>query len=291
MTNALRVQHVLFIGTASLFIALTLSGIDIPLTWQVVVLTVFVAVTGLPHGALDPLVAHRSGLWRGVGGFVLFIAVYILLAGVTLLLWLQYPALSLLVFLALSAWHFGNDWRGELDQPGLAAAGLAIIALPALFHHDDVANLLALLTSPESAANLVLALAILAPIALLVAAASLLRSTGFTSRVGRELLVITCSAAVLPPLMYFVVYFCAQHSPRHLIRLSTGIGSAKILATGSLFTLLTIAAAVVVYRWIPEGNWDEQLIRVVFIGLAVLTVPHMILIELSERRKPTAISI
>jgi Brp/Blh family beta-carotene 15,15'-monooxygenase len=87
----------------------------------------------------------------------------------------------------------------------------------------------------------------------------------------------------LPPLLFFVLYFCGLHSPRHLIQAARGVSPRLALATGALFTGRAIGAGSLAWLATPGPGIEAKLLRVTFVGLAALTVPHMLLIELGRR--------
>ena len=107
-----------------------------------------------------------------------------------------------------------------------------------------------------------------------------------------EILLATALALVAPPLIFFALYFCALHSARHLRH-----GFAEERGSGRLAVLITVAytvipivavgilTAVFVGDFAPGGSLaDGWIIRLVFIGLAALTVPHMMVIAVGELR-------
>ncbi len=105
-----------FLIAAGLAILLTLALPDGGGTFQVVVLAIAVVVLGLPHGALDPWIARQHGLMRSEAAFQ---GQYLGLALLVIATWWALPGISLLLFLAFSAWHFGQDWR-RVSRPGFA---------------------------------------------------------------------------------------------------------------------------------------------------------------------------
>ena len=70
----------------------------------------FIIFVGIPHGALDHLVEART-LERQQKAFSMFrfLVKYIAIILAYAALWFITPALSLLVFLLISAWHFGES--------------------------------------------------------------------------------------------------------------------------------------------------------------------------------------
>jgi Brp/Blh family beta-carotene 15,15'-monooxygenase len=260
-----------------------------------VVLALAVAVTGLPHGALDPWLARRAGLWRTGRGLVVFHLAYVALAALVLVAWRWAPGTSLALFLAISAWHFAGDWRGHLPGWARALAGAALLALPAWRWPGEVREIFMMLSGAEGAA-VAGALATMAPwlaAGMAVAAAFALRRSLATAV---ELAAIATLALLLPPLAYFIVYFCALHSLRHLRHAALGAdaGARRRMAGVALaYTLLTLALAALAWPWLAGAGEalpapGTPLAQLVFIGLAALTLPHMLVVMHAERASGAA---
>ncbi len=255
-----------------------------------VVLVVAVVLTGLPHGALDPWVAWRAGLWRTRFGFAAFNLAYVAIAAAVLLVWLLAPGPSLALFLAISAWHFGGDWRQSLNVWTRAPVGAALLSLPALAAPAEVSAIFTLLAGPEGG---VIAgwMGMAAPWLAAAAAASALVALQRSTVAAVEITAVAAFALLLPPLVFFLVYFCALHSPRHLRTAAQSADSNRrrqMTGVALAYTLLTVAAAAVAWPWIAAdfasaSTPEAPLIRILFVGLAALTLPHMIVVMLSER--------
>ena len=288
-------------ATPETWLFLALGGVALLLAQQgalsvsspalAVALAIAVVLTGLPHGALDPWVAWRAGLWRTRAGLAAFHLAYVALAVGVLALWQLAPGASLALFLAISAWHFGGDWQKELSVWARAVSGLALLALPAWAAPAQVSAIFALLSGEEGR---VLAgwLGVAAPWLALAAAAAALMALPRSPAAAIELGAVGALALLLPPLVFFLVYFCALHSPRHLriAAQSADTGQRRRMVGVAVgYTLLTLAAAAVLWPWFAGDaaaapTLETHLIRIVFIGLAALTWPHMIVVMLSERR-------
>ena len=96
----------------------------LPMVVQLIFCGFLLIVAGIPHGALDHLV-ERERVARLGESFSLpgFLAKYLLTMGIYAGAWLLVPVLCLLVFLLISAWHFGET---DLDNaPGTAYWSLA----------------------------------------------------------------------------------------------------------------------------------------------------------------------
>jgi Brp/Blh family beta-carotene 15,15'-monooxygenase len=259
----------------------------------VLVLAIAVAVAGLPHGALDPWVAHRAGLWRTRLGCAAFHLAYLGLAGAVLLAWYWAPGISLAAFLAISAWHFAGDWRDHLPTWARAVAGAALLALPVWRWPNEVTEAFVLL-SGAGGATIANALAALVPWLAAGMAAAALLALRRSPRVALELVALAALAVLLPPLVYFIVYFCALHSPRHL-RLAAAAAAPdvrrRMTQVALLYTALSLLAATVAWLWLSSAGtqaWSGDLLRIVFIGLAALTLPHMLVVMHAERAAAVA---
>ena len=262
-----------------------------PLPVQAAVLGVLVATLGLPHGALDPLIARRAGLWRtplGFAGFNLgYLAIVVLVVGV----WLLAPAASLVGFLLVAGIHFGADWNSGRSVVLRSLTGVGLLTLPAFAHHEEVAGIYRTLAGSGGGviADVQSWLGPAAIVAMLIGAVLALRRRPTDAL---EILLATTLALIAPPLIFFALYFCALHSARHLRH-----GFAEERGSGRLAVLI-----IVVYTAVPivavgiltavfagdfapggslAGGW---IIRLVFIGLAALTVPHMMVIAVGELR-------
>lgn len=253
--------------------------------WQILMLAVLVVLVGLPHGALDPLIAREAGLIQGYSGLFRFGVVYLSQAITTLVFWLLLPFVALPAFLAMSAWHFSGDWKHALPDWLRILGGASIILTPILFHQAEVNRLFALLSDPETAASLVQLLEIPAALTLTGVVAALIYYRGRLGRAGLELIAIAVLAWALPPLIFFTVYFCALHSPRHALEVVEryAIRPREAILVASAFTIMAVFFASLFFVSGEAAALDDKSIRILFVGLAALTVPHMILLSKAER--------
>ena len=73
-----------------------------------------VVVIGLPHGAFDGAIAAQLGFIKRPFFLIRFLFVYLLITVFVIALWLVFPAVSLILFLLISALHFGfTDSRAD----------------------------------------------------------------------------------------------------------------------------------------------------------------------------------
>ena len=90
--------------------------------------------------------------------------------------------------------------------------------------------------------------------------------------------------------MGFALYFCGVHSVRHLryswLKLRArkyGVRTLVLLALS--FTLASWGAGILIFWQMPTTEMlDGAILQIIFIGLAALTVPHMLLVDGMFRR-------
>jgi len=278
--TAMATPRGLFLVSAAVTLAAVALGEPSP-TLQVALLAPLVAVLGVPHGALDVDMARALWPLERRAARLAFGAGYLGVAAGVLGFWLIAPGPALAAFLAYSAAHFAGDWRDELARPARLAAGAAAIALPAAAHESEVARLFTALAPSEAATLCAAILHAAAPplTAVAVAAAALARRPGVVA----ELVALTTLALVAPPLITFLVYFCGLHSPRHFVETiarlglgwSRGVAAALPLSVGTLVLAAAGAAFLAGLDTAPE----VVALKTVFVGLAALAVPHMVLVE------------
>jgi Brp/Blh family beta-carotene 15,15'-monooxygenase len=268
-------------------------GVALPSpTVQIVLLGVLAGVLGLPHGALDPLIARRAGLWRTPLGFVGFNLVYVLVVVAVVLLWLVAPVLSLVAFLLVSALHFGSDWNSHRALWLRFLSGFGLLTVPAFSHPEQVSAVYAVLAG-DNAATVASVQAWLGPFALaglLLAAVVAVRRRPHESI---EIVLATVLALATEPLVFFVLYFCALHSFRHLkagFRDERGGGRVSVLVV-TVYTVVPLVVVGVLLLAFGSGSGpalSDQILQLVFIGLAGLTVPHMMVVTYENRQRRMA---
>ena len=97
----------------------------------------------------------------------------------------------------------------------------------------------------------------------------------------------------LPPLLAFTFYFCFLHSIRHSISLIVDlnqinfkIGFLTFVKKALPITILTIFISLITLFFLSNSYvLDDAIIKIIFIGLASLTFPHILLEYLLEKNE------
>jgi len=253
-----------------------------------------VVLIGLPHGALDGAIAIHLGFGRKPVAFIRFLLLYVAVAALVVATWMVAPTLSLLGFLVISMLHFGaGDARhgtGWLRVAEIVAHGGLVIVGISQLHRPEVDVIFGYLTGADTALlwQVLDVMTVVVGLAVIICLAQ-----GLWHRKWRgaalELVALGVLFALTPPLVSFAVYFCLVHSARHV---ATIFGSLR--RDMSRFAMINQAVAFTVASWVAgglafwwfadQGDPEPVLMRVIFIGLAALTVPHMILVDGFFRR-------
>lgn len=248
-------------------------------------LALTVAVLGLPHGSFDTAVAQRVFKLRSPIQTGLFMLTYLLAAGFVVVLWWWQPFWALVSFLLYSAWHFGDDVRTRLGHIGALGYGLWLLSLPLVWQPLTVFGIFQALGVTDPTLILLAAPYTLA-LGGLMLLLSIVKSDDRQRSDWRDPLLLLVVATVLHPLAYFVAYFCFLHSPRHWQRVSMRLNLTtwqdhwRAAGPTTLATYALVAGAVPLLWHLTASEITLQL---VFITLAALTVPHMVVEMFADR--------
>jgi len=275
-------------------------------TQLILVLLLFFGI-GIPHGALDVAVGRKVFNHYFPRRWVIpFFGLYLACAGVIIILWLIFPLLSFLAFLAISVIHFGlSDTDKKTPQSFLfilerVTRGILPFSLPAYINSMQFLRFIEMVLTHSQAILVLYLTQVLFWLGLMSAffligyyirQATLKREICLLIS-GGELLVMIPLFTQLPPFTAFLIYFCFLHSIRHMLAvLQTKF---VFLNKESIYWLLknslpiTCFIAMVLclaYSYFQAETKDHQelMMQCFFLSLAALTFPHMILIEWEKK--------
>ena len=282
--SALRLQGLVFsilafaIAAFSVFLAPMDAGQAL---WLAALLIILL---GIPHGALDPIFANELPQIKSPASWAGFVACYLVLAVLVVCLWWVLPTVFLIGFLAVSVLHFSGDLAPGATFWARLLYGGAVIALPTLWHVDEVGQLFSLLVGRDAAFLVAAGLHLIAwpwLAALVVVAVHNGRRDWL---LALEMTAVSLLALTTTPMLGFAVFFCGMHSMRHILRTQKYSGFApQRLALVSLLPMLAVLVmATLGWAVLPDLAdlpIDERMLRFLFVALAALTVPHMVLVE------------
>ena len=247
-----------------------------------------VVFIGLPHGAMDGALAIHLGWMNRPLKATTFLLAYVGLAALVVGMWLVVPTVGFLVFLAISLFHFG---RGDivprakehhlvevLMRGGLVLAGIS------LFHRSEVNSIFEVLIGSNTEIVWLFLQAVGVLTIGLIPYVILSKSQQERASASVEVIGLLALFAIAPPLLGFAIYFCGVHSVRHFKHMGKMLRSTlqqfQVTRTTVIFSLMTWAVGLLVLaNQSASIGLEPALLQVIFIGLAALTVPHMILVD------------
>ena len=256
---------------------------------------------GISHGALDNLKGTKLLKIYNYRSTSLFYVSYVFVGLSVIIFWLIFPKLILMIFLIVASYHFGKEDSEFIKSSSnfefiYFLKGCVIIAAPLIFHKSETLAIFEYLNFEISQSFLVnnyflwliLILGFIANILI-----SLSQNFEIKSLLLMDYISILILNYFLNPLLAFTIYFCFLHSARHSFKLSNELNNKSLIEGFKKFTLkaipLTILTAILfVISLIILKNYyvlDNAVSKIIFIGLASLTFPHILLEYLLEKNE------
>lgn len=271
----------------------------LPVTAQVVFCAGLLLIAGIPHGALDHLIEQeRSIRQERLFSMRLFIAKYLFTVAVYGVGWLLFPVLSLVLFLLISAWHFGET---DIENAPTTAywslmrfvAGGLIVAFILLTHAAETTPILVRIVQNDELTLLFWhrtvsqAGPILRGWATLTVVLAMLASGQQPIRINRwrlgRLALVLLLAYLLPLLPAFMLYFGGWHA-------LSSFGTIRSYLQQPTYSSLSVwklwrqsmPLTIVAFGFLGActGIWysyapDFDPLPALFILLSTITLPHI----------------
>jgi len=282
MSSALRTQGLMFCCLSA--VVVLISVLLPPLAGRVELAMVggLILALGVPHGALDAIFARQVYRLRSPSAWLLAALLYGALAACVVGLWWISPTLFLTGFLLISIAHFSGDLESGVGTITRILYAGTVIVVPCLRFESDVARQFGFLAGSGTGASLAAALSLLAWPWLACSLAAAALESRRNALVAAVMLAVSLLATFVPPLIAFTVFFCGMHSARHVIRTYHYAQQSSVrllISAAALPMLLVMVAAAIGWLFLDRSAPSQGVVQFVFIGLAALTVPHMILVE------------
>ena len=282
-------------------LCILLSGIEYLREGSFLVISLFLILTiGISHGSLDHIKGKKLINYFGYKSMSIFYLSYLLIGAVIILIWLIFPKSLLFLFLIIAAFHFGKEDSEFINQKKnfeliYFLKGSLIITSPLFFHKEETLTIFETLNFNISN-NLIISNEILFIFILLSLISGIILSLNKSIEAKSLLLMDYLSILILNyflnPIIAFTIYFCFLHSIRHSISLIREInknltkGLPIFIKKALPLTILTILGYIISISILNNYNeFNETIYRVIFIGLASLTFPHILLEYLIEKNE------
>ena len=297
MIDKINFRHSIFFLILSIFITSFDYFRNSPFLFVCLVL---VASIGISHGALDNMKGAQLLKIFDMKSMFTFYVGYLAISVLVICVWLLSSTFLLCLFLLLASYHFGKEDSEFLFQSKkfyldilFFLKGLVIISAPLFFQYTDTINIFntigmntdLFIFRDYSFIISCFFISIISSIAIVRIARNL-----YASILIIDLFAIVILNYFLHPLFAFTLYFCFLHSVRHSITLMQDLDkdlskSIKIFIRKSLpLTIVTASIFVVAFAFLmSEYDINSSINKVIFVGLAALTFPHIILEYLLEK--------
>ncbi len=257
---------------------------------------------GISHGSLDHIKGGKLLKILGLKSYSFFYLGYIFVGFVTILIWFLFPKFLLFLFLVIASFHFGkedSEFINKNRKKGFELfylfKGSLVIISPLLFHKLETVSIFKSLNFDiaesffinDEILYLFIFLSFISNIIL-----SLNKSFDSKSLLLMDFLSILILNYFLNPIIAFTIYFCFLHSIRHSISLIKDInknfkkGFPIFLKKAIPLTIITALAYLFSLFFLNNYyELNEAIYKVIFIGLASLTFPHILLEYLIEKNE------
>ena len=263
---------------------------------------------GVSHGALDHLKGKKLISILNIKKFYIFYLIYSLMALSVIFIWTIVPAITLIVFLAVASFHFGKEdtqflinKNSNLTSILYFFRGLLVIVIPLYFNFDETVTIFKMLLIDNEQfysglsfiekykiIEIAISLSALSSIILFLSEFNIKKFAIFL-----DFFSIIILNYYLSPLVAFTIYFCFLHSIRHTISLAIEMDNSNLKNGLKLFaqkafplTVLTVILSVIgLYFLNNVYELNSAILKIIFIGLASLTFPHILLEYFLEKNE------
>ena len=281
-------------------LCILLSGFEYLRNNDLIIISLFLILSlGISHGALDHVKGKKLLKLFNYNSITVFYFSYIFIGITIIFIWLLFPKILLLTFLVVAAFHFGKeDCEFIYNKTKLNIIyffkGSLVITAPLLFHKTETLEIFNILNF-EISENILISNEFLYLFLLISLFAHIIISINKHIDVKSLLLMDFISILLinyfLNPILAFAIYFCFLHSIRHSFKLSNELNKTSFTKGFKEFFVkalpLTILTAILFLISLFFLNnylvFDSAISKVIFIGLASLTFPHILLEYLIEK--------
>jgi Brp/Blh family beta-carotene 15,15'-monooxygenase len=256
---------------------------------------------GILHGANDLLLIEKNNSNKKTPNFIKSLINYVLVIILCALLFYFIPWLTLLLFIIVSAYHFGEQQWKELinNYPKwgwntiFLTYGMFIFSLLFLFHAQEVENIIYEITNVKISKSLI-------PLLFNLVLITFMLTIGYTYYIYESLrrkiltelfylIVFTIIFKASSLIWGFALYFIFWHSiPSIIEQMNFLYGKLSIqnfmsyCKSAALYWVISIVGIILLYLLLK----DKELFNAIFFSfLAAITFPHVIVITKIFNRK------
>ena len=267
-----------------------------------------ILIIGVSHGSLDHIKGKKLLRLFNIKSTYIFYITYLLIVAIVIFTWILLPSTTLIVFLMIASYHFGKEdtqflviENSYVNQLLFFIKGTLIVLAPIYFHFDETINIFKLLLVDNEnfyeflnfieTNKILLFGVILSTLANVILFAKNFEIKKFS--IFLDYFSILILNYYFSPLLAFTLYFCFLHSIRHSITLileleknDLNLGFKMFVKKALPLTILTASLCLIGLYFINNTyTFDSSILKIIFIGLASLTFPHILLEYLLEKNE------
>ena len=279
-------------------------------SFQIGYFSTMLLLTGIPHGGLDHIIAKTTAIGNHQKfNLSIFLGRYLIAIIIYSVCWFFIPSFSLLFFIIISAWHFGEtDIASEQQKIILSLLrfiwGFFVLMLILLMHPFETTEVLLRISINNShvmdvwqfckqySTPILLSLGCINILLLAIAITTANLRLSFY-RIS-NLLIILLMSAYLPLLPSFALYFGGWHAIRSFELIFEYLSVSKNITGKNPLQLWTqslpmsglaaITFVIATLLWNRSSiDWDP--LPIVFIFLSIITLPHLDVMDQMIRKE------
>jgi len=295
-------EYSFFLFFFNMFILFAVSEVlktkEIIVPFKNIICFFLISVIGISHGSFDHIKGYKLMKFYEINNRYLFYPIYIFCCLLVIFFWKIFPFISLILFLLVASYHFGKEdscfgiiLKKKFINIFYLLKGSLVVIAPLLFHTEETLQIFKILS-----VNLILPHENYLLFSLLISFIANLIIMNSSNNEGfllADWVTILTLNVFFSPLVAFTIYFCFLHSVRHSFGLiyemdknNFKAGLNKFVKKALPLTVVTAVLFVVsVYYLTNYYVLDDAILKVIFIGLASLTFPHILLEYLLEKNE------
>jgi Brp/Blh family beta-carotene 15,15'-monooxygenase len=295
-------EYSLFLFFFNIFILFTVSDVldskEIEVPFKNIICFFLISIIGVSHGALDHVKGYKLIKIYKINNKYFFYPVYIFCCLLVIFFWIIFPSVTLILFLLVASYHFGKEdscvgsvIKKRFINLFYLFKGSVVVVAPLFFHTEETLQIFKILGDNLILIheNFLISLLIIS----FIANFTIMLWSNNGGFFLADWVTIFALNTFFSPLVAFTIYFCFLHSVRHSFGLIYEIndknfkdGFNKFLKKALPLTLVTAILFVVsIYILTNYYVLDDAILKVIFIGLASLTFPHILLEYLIEKNE------
>lgn len=289
----------LAVSSAIITIFLNLLFPEFAISIRYYVLVIAIISVGISHGAIDHIIS--SALFNLSYSFrdqIYFYFYYFAMMLIMIFFWLISPPIALLLFLAISIYHFGEadleylNLSKKIKYPLYISRGCMIFGLIIFAHIHYTSPIVQEITGYSLLdnsffVNYNIKIALLSASQYLLLEGIVLYLNWFRLNISFwykiiDSLLVAILFYVVDPILSFAIYFALWHSLGHIQKMinflnkkGQGMNIKKFTLSALPFTIITFIGLFILYGFNQAFGIEEEMVSLFFILISVITLPHV----------------